>query len=305
MPARNPRCQIVPQANFEVAFLVEGRERLRWHYGPQYPRPFFWPLIGPSGYHMTRLGHPGAPDHEHHRSIWFGHHKVSGVDFWSEKSRAHIRQKGWLAYEEGDQECVMAVLLGWYDGHDPKELLEQQLIAAVRPFGQGELQIEVQSTFIPQASVLEFGKTNFGFLGVRVAKHLSVYFAGGYITNSNGLQNEKSVFGQPARWVDYSGFTPAELLEGIAYYDHPANPRHPTPWHVREDGWLCASLCMNEPITTTRDRPLILRYLLFVHRGGAEPNRLDYVFNEFKATTHYTVEKSTRQHVHYTIRRAQ
>ena len=46
-------------AGHQVQFLVDGRERLRWHFGPQYPRPFFYPLVGPaSGLSMTRMGHP-------------------------------------------------------------------------------------------------------------------------------------------------------------------------------------------------------------------------------------------------------
>ena len=37
----------------------------------------------PSGATLTRIGHPGAENHDHHRSVWFAHHKVNGLDFWS------------------------------------------------------------------------------------------------------------------------------------------------------------------------------------------------------------------------------
>ena len=47
---------------------------------------------------LTRMGHPGAPDHDHHQSIWFAHHKVMGIDFWGNASGAVIRQLQWLAY---------------------------------------------------------------------------------------------------------------------------------------------------------------------------------------------------------------
>ena len=30
------------------------------------------------------MGHPGAPDHDHHRSVWFAHFKVLGIDFWGD-----------------------------------------------------------------------------------------------------------------------------------------------------------------------------------------------------------------------------
>ena len=58
----SPRCTLIPLPEHQVAFQVDGAERLRWHFGPQYPRPFFYPLIGPaSGLSVTRMGHPGAP----------------------------------------------------------------------------------------------------------------------------------------------------------------------------------------------------------------------------------------------------
>ena len=156
MPAPLPRCQVIPLPDHQVSFQVDGAERLRWHFGPSYPRPFFYPLVGPSGGPLTRMGHPGAPDHDHHRSIWFAHHQVLGIDFWGDRGPARIRQKNWLCYQDGD-EAALAVLLGWYDGHDPKELLEQELVAAVRPGPEGETFLELQATFRPSAESLEFG----------------------------------------------------------------------------------------------------------------------------------------------------
>src|SRR5438445_4118501 len=208
MAFKVPRCQVLPLPDYQASFQIEGAERLRWHFGPSYPRPFFYPLRGPSGDSLTRMGHPGAPDHDHHRSIWFAHAKVLGIDFWSDKTPARIRQKQWLHYQDGEDEMAMAVLLGWYDGHDPKELLEQELVAGVRPRPDGETLVELQATFRPAAESLEFGKTNFGFLAVRVAKNLSAHFGGGVITNSQGATGEPAIFGKPARWMDYSGPVP-------------------------------------------------------------------------------------------------
>jgi len=42
------------------------------------------------------MGHPGTPDHDHHQSIWFAHHKVVGKDFWGNSSGAVARQLPWL-----------------------------------------------------------------------------------------------------------------------------------------------------------------------------------------------------------------
>lgn len=282
---------------------IDGTERLRWHFGLAYPRPFFFPVIGPSGSTLTRMGHPGAPNHDHHRSVWFAHAKVQGVDFWSDRTAARIRQKEWLAYQDDDHEAALAVQLGWYDGHDPKELLEQELIAAIRPGPDGETLVELQSTFRPSASSLEFGKTNFGFLAVRVARNISAHFGGGEITNSEGAKGEPAIFEKAARWVDYSGPVPKGGQEGITYFDHPSNPGYPTSWHVREDGWMGAGACLRGPLTTTKQTPLCLRYLLHVHRGGVEAKTATRVLEEFANRTRLSVRKATVKHQSYVIER--
>ncbi len=299
-----PRCQVMPLADHQVSFQIDGAERLRWHFGPSYPRPFFYPFLGPSGTSLTRMGHPGDSGHDHHRSIWFAHHKVLGIDFWGDRGAARIRQKQWLCYQDGLDEAVMAVLLGWYDGHDPKELLEQELIAGARPGPQGETFLELQSTFRPRAESLEFEKTNFGFLAVRVAKGLSAHFGGGRITNSEGAVGEPAIFGKPSRWMDYSGPVP-KGLEGITYFDHPTNPGHPVSWHVREDGWMGAAVCLNGPVTTTRKQPLTLRYLLHAHAGALDAKRAEEVAKAFAARPRWVVGKAKVKHEHYAVERAE
>jgi hypothetical protein len=299
-----PRCQVLPLPDHQSSFQIDGREKLRWHFGPSYPRPFFYPLVGPSGLSLTRMGHPGAANHDHHRSVWFAHHQVLGIDFWGDGGASRIRQKRWLCYHDSDAEAALAVLLGWYDGHDPRELLEQQLVAAVRPDdGKGTL-VELQATFRPTAESLEFGKTNFGFLAVRVAKHLSAYFGGGQLTNSDGAKGEPAIFGKRARWVDYTGPAPGGSQEGITYFDHPQTPGHPCHWHVREDGWMGASVCFAGPVTTTRKKPLVLRYLLHVHEGGYDGERAAGVAKAFGESAGYEVVKAGVKHTEYAIRRA-
>ena len=299
-----PRCTLLPLPDHQLAFRVGGAERLRWHFGPQYPRPFFYPLVGPaSGASLTRMGHPGAPDHDHHRSVWFAHEKVSGVNFWSDATTARVRQKQWLAYQDGDAEAVMAVRLGWYDGHDPKELLEQDVFAAVIPGPERETFVEVQTAFRPTAETLEFGKTNFGFFAVRVAKALSAYFGGGTLTSSAGATGEPAIFGKPAAWVDYSGEQADGHAEGITYFDHPTNPGHPSAWHVRADGWMAASVCHGGPRVTTRKEPLALRYLLHAHRGPVGAKRAGEVFAAFGKRAPFELVKAPAPHTAYAVRR--
>lgn len=299
-----PRCTLLPLPDHQVSFQVDGVERLRWHFGSQYPRPFFFPLLGPaSGLSLTRMGHPGAPNHDHHRSVWFAHEKVSGVNFWGDSTTARIRQKQWLAYEDGDAEAVMAVRLGWTDGHDPKDLLEQELFAALIPGPNRETFLELQTSFRPVANQLEFGKTNFGFFAVRVAKAVSVFFGNGVLTNGAGAVGEPAIFGKPATWVDYSGEQPGGHKEGVTYFDHPSNPGHPSAWHVREDGWMGASVCFAGPRTTTQQEPLTLRYLLHTHRGLLDRKRAGEVFDAFAHRSAFELVKAPAKHTTNGVRR--
>lgn len=298
-----PHCEVIPLPDHQASFRIAGQERLRWHFGPTYPRPFFYPLLGPSGTPLTRMGHPGAPDHDHHQSIWFAHNKVLGIDFWGNRGAPRIRQQQWMAYQDGEEKAIFAAQLGWYDGHEPKELLVQELIAIVRPADESETLLEIQATFRPTSATLEFGQTNFGFFAVRVAKSISAHFGGGQLTNSEGATGEPAIFGRPARWMDYSGpvlsvrdGTSTEVVEGITYFDHSTNPHHPAHWHVREDGWMCASPCMKEPLTTSQQQPLKLRYLLHAHGGALNEQRAETIAQEFNARPGYAVRKSAKKH---------
>jgi hypothetical protein len=298
-----PRCQIIPQAGDQASFVIDVVERLRWHFGPNYPRPFFSPLVGPSGAVLTRMGHPGAPDHDHHRSIWFAHEKVLGIDFWSDRTPARVRQKQWLAYQDGDSEAVMAVSLGWYDGHDPKELLTQELIVSVQPLENGETLVELQSTFSPQAESLELGQTNFGFLAVRVARSISKFFGGGELRNSEGATGEQAIFGKQAQWMDYSGPVRDGVVEGITYVDHANNPGYPARWHVREDGWMGASFNRTGPYLIRRDKPLVLRYLLHAHANVVHPTSAGSIANEFNKRPAFRLKRTSGGHVQYEVSR--
>ena len=83
-------------------------------------------------------------------------------------------------------------------------LLKQELICEVRPLAaRHEFTLELQSRFVPVSESLEFEKTNFEFLAVRVAKSISAIFGGGVLAGSDGAQTQKNLFEQSARWIDY------------------------------------------------------------------------------------------------------
>lgn len=265
-----PSVQVVPQADDQLSFQVDGVERLRWHFASRYPRPFFFPLVGPSGRGLTRMGHPAAPDHDHHRSLWWGHHSVGGVNFWEERGGTQqVRQDGWVHYQDGSEESAMVVRLGWYDAHKVR-LLQQELIAVFHPLEEKETWLELQTQFTPILDELKLGKTNFGFLGLRVAAGMSELYGDGRLTGSGGGKGEGELFGKVADWMDYSGPVIGEKREGITFFDHPANPGSPVSWHVRGDGWMSPAFNLRQEYALKKKSPLLLRYALHLHAGDVD-----------------------------------
>ncbi len=289
---RLPRVQVVPQADEQVSFQVDGQERLRWNHSSRAPRPFFFPLLGPSGRSLTRMGHPAAPDHDHHRSLWWGHQNVAGVNFWEERGGSQqVRQEAWVHYQDGADEAGMVVRLGWWDAHKVR-LLQQELIAVYRPLTGGEGWLELQTTFTPVLEKLQLARTNFGFLGLRVAASLSAHYGGGRLTSSEGAAGEKAIFGRPARWCDYSGPITDKAVEGVTWFDHPGNPRYPTSWHVRDDGWMSAAFCLRDAYQLERAHPLRLRYGLHIHARAVDAKVAEGRHKDFAATAAWQVVKA-------------
>ncbi|HOS92685.1 MAG TPA: PmoA family protein, partial [Armatimonadota bacterium] len=103
-----------------------------------------------------------------------------------------------------------------------------------------------------------------------VAKSMSVSDGDGTITNSAGAVGEEAIFWKPAEWCDYSGAVSPGVVNGIALFSHPANGNHPPDWHVRSDGWMGACLSRESECVVAVDAPLLLRYGLYVHRGGVD-----------------------------------
>jgi hypothetical protein len=150
--------------------------------------------------------------------------------------------------------------------------MQQELIAVYRPLEKGEAWLELQTAFTSPVDDLPLGKTNFGFLGLRVAASMSAHYGGGKLTNSEGAVGEKDIFAKRAKWTDYSGPIVGDTWEGVTWFDHPSNPRHPTAWHVRDDGWMSAAFCLNEGWPLKKGQPLVLRYGFHVHTGEADAN---------------------------------
>lgn len=284
-PKSVPRMQAVPQPHAQISFQREGVEIARYHAGDDNPRPFIFPVIGPSGRSLTRMGHPHDPvTHSHHNSVWVSHQFVNGVNFWEDRaSGPRIVQQRVDRLEDGETGAFIEVTNHWLD-KDGKALMQERRRVSAEALENGEWLLLVDLQFDAREAEVTLGETAFGPFAVRIAKTIGVIDGGGTIRNSEGGVDEAGCFRKPARWVDYSGPITPTASEGITLMDHPANPHHPVPFHVRNDGWMGASLTFSGELKIPTDQPLRLRYALYIHAGVPVVAALDARWQEFAKT---------------------
>lgn len=289
-----PLMQVIPQPYHQASFQHDGVEISRYHFGPSLHRPFIFPVIGPSGRSLTRMGHPHDPEsHSHHNSVWISHNDVGGVSFWSDGGKGKIRHKRIIKYEDGDQACSMTTENQWILNKDKVLLHETRRVTAL-PLDGSEWLMIIDMEFKTSDKPVTIGKTPFGMIGIRMAKTIGVNDGDGTIRNSEGAVNENEVFWKRARWVDYSGPIASGKQEGITLFDHPNNPNFPTYFHVRNDGWMGASLTFDGPRTIKPDKPLRLRYGLYIHSDMKQNEEIQAIWKRFTKSEPAKLEKISK-----------
>jgi hypothetical protein len=207
-------------------------------------KPFFFPIIGPTGESFTRAYPmetvPGEDrDHPHQRSFWFTHGNVNGVDFWSEtKDAGTIREMARRVVVEGPAIGRLWTRNAWLAPGDRKVCEDERTVTFYHTRGPRIIDFEI--TIHATDGPVTFGDTKEGMFGLRVASSMDVKKkTGGRITNAEGVTDLKA-WGQASPWVDYVGPVRDKTV-GIAILNHPGSFRYPTTWHVRDYGLFAAN----------------------------------------------------------------
>jgi len=281
-----PLVQALPQPYEQVSFQRDGVELTRLHFGPGLNRPFVFPLLGPSGRSITRMGHPHDPvSHSHHNSIWISHSDVNGWNFWADRGTNQGRIIGQRLENLDDSDTAAAATLfnHWLDKNG-NVLLEERRRVSLELLPNNESLLVLDIRFEAKGAPVTFGKTPFGLVGVRMAKTIGIADGGGTIRNSEGNvdeQGDNGCFWKRARWCDYSGPMQPGKNEGATLLDHPANPNHPTFFHVRRDGWMGTSFTHEAARVLEPGKPLQLRYAVYVHAGVPTRETLQRQWEDF------------------------
>lgn len=278
-------------------------------------KPYFYPVIGPTGKEMTRAypmrDVPGEKqDHPHHRSLWFGHQFINDFDTWHEELTLVERAKGdaaklaelkkslgatkhreVLEASAADGRAVLKVASDYLDASG------NVMAGDVRTFAfsvaeDGTRVIDATIVFTGVAAQVTFSDAKDAGLSIRVAHSMSVEAKeGGRIVTSSGDEDEKA-WGKRAAWCDFNGPVDGkggEIL-GIAVLNHPTSLRHPTPWHARAYGLFTANpfglksvagAKEEGPVVLKKGGSFVLRHRILLHRGDEKAAKVAAVWEAY------------------------
>jgi len=308
LPARSAEFSIQEEPD-GAAILIDGELFTKYVTGdPITNKPYFYPVIGPTGKGMTRA-YPmedvegEAQDHPHHRSFWFGHQFVNDFDTWHEELTLVERAKG--------DEAKLAELMKVLGATKHREVLEasasggkavlkvasdyldssgNRLAEDVRTFAfsvaeGGSRVVDVAIVFTGVADSVVFSDAKDAGLSLRVAHSMAVKSEqGGRIVLSTGEQGEEA-WGKRAAWCDFNGPVDGKGGEvlGIAVLDHPSSLRHPTPWHARTYGLLTANPfglktvageSEEGPVVLKKGESFTMRHRVILHAGDEKAAKI-------------------------------
>ena len=302
--AASPLDVMLEQRDGRVRVEIGGKLFTEYVYR-NVPKPCLYPVIAADGTELMRHfpmkgkgGVPGeAEDHPHHRSLWFTHGAVNGVDFWTEGNN-----RGKIVSEAVEQSTTKGVgtitARNRWVGPDGVEHLTDETTIRIRPLEDGGRLLDYEVTLkAPADKPVVFGDTKEGSMAIRLPLWMTpphrytvtvqdetgknvrkrvTHEGKGTIVNDSGVKNTDA-WGKKSAWVDYHA-PKGEKMYGVAIFDHPQNPRHPTWWHVRDYGLFAANPFGQHDFEDLKDNPKAGD--LTIPAGGSVTFRWRFYFHE-------------------------
>jgi hypothetical protein len=102
------------------------------------------------------------------------------------------------------------------------------------------------------------------------------------ITTSAGAQPTDANL-KPCTWADLSSrFGSQDQRSGAAVFLHPEHPGQPVGWTLRKYGFLNPAFPGTTPVKLEPDKPLVLRYRLWIHRGDAAAGGVPEAYEAYR-----------------------
>lgn len=291
-----PAVQLTKLAD-RVRVEIDGALFAEYVFGDGASRPYIYPIRAADGTGMTRdfpMKETAGEDTDHpwHRSLWFAHSYMNGVDFWNEaggdikrspKEKGRSEQVKFLEITDG-RTGVIRTQNRWV-APDGRLICTDE--RTLRFHGGGDarfIDFAVTLQARPDQPLL-LGDNKDGTMAIRVAQWMTLphKFNGreaggsGHIVTANGDRDD-AAWGKRADWCDYYAEHGGKTY-GVAIFDHPDNLRHPTWWMARGYGLFGANPFGQHDYEKLADQPhigdytipaggtLTLRYRFYFHLG--------------------------------------
>jgi hypothetical protein len=283
----------------EAVKLTPSDDRIRVELGGQLfteyifkggARPYLYPVHAADGTKLNRdfpqvKGVAGEEeDHPHHTSLFFTHGAVNGIDFWTVGARKGTIVNDSVKSEVKGDTGVIVSRNRWLAGDGVAVVCTDETTLRFKAVPGGRaLDYEVTIKAQPDKELV-FGDTKEGSMAIRLAQWLTAphKFKGkdgetkGQIVNDSGAR-QGATWGKKSTWVDYHAEKDGKTY-GVAMFDHPKNPRHPTWWHVRDYGLFAANPFGQHDFESNKENPKIGD--LTVPAGGSVTFRWRFYFHE-------------------------
>lgn len=230
----------IDEVDNKLRVEINGKLFTEYNY-QEVPRPYFYPVIGPTGalvvrnWPMKDINPDEAHDHVHHRSLWFTHGEINGNDFWGEgdKSGKVVHDKFLKVSSGPDMGEIIST--DKYVAKDGTVVCTDTRTHKFYNTADGQI-MDFEITIHASNGQVTMGDTKEGSMAIRLAPtmRLKGKVGQGHIINSEGV-TDGDTWGKRANWCDYYGPVDGQVV-GVAIFDHPSNPMHPTWWHVRDYG---------------------------------------------------------------------
>ena len=290
-----------------ISVEIDGKPFTELFIGPDTPKPYFHPLRAASGKIVTRA-YPMAnvagesTDHPHHRGLWFSHDDVSGFQFWMNEASEKNEKTGKIvlnkivSLKSGKDSGSVAINFDWNDPQGKTILTETRAIVFYSNPTLRTMDLDINLRAIGQN--VTFGDTKEGTFAIRLAAGLEEPTKNslpspkrtGLMVNAEGAKGEKEVWGKRSNWVDYAGELEGEKL-GVAIFDHPGNPKHPTYWHSRSYGLFAANpfgerdfyndKTRDGSLTIDAGKTLRFRYRVVIHPGDSTTANIAELYKKY------------------------
>ncbi|MBE7463039.1 MAG: PmoA family protein [Planctomycetes bacterium] len=268
-----------------LALEVGGRTLFEHRFDTARCKPHLHPWYTPGGTLLTCL----EPwDHVWHRGLWFSWKYLDGVNYWEERE-PKTDPEGETVFEGPERldlspcRATLSTALSYRDPQGRTVLREERQIVLHAPEEPDALRLDWHMTWTapkdvkldrtPPVEPTSWG----GYAGLswRAARSLGKFQA----LNSES-QKDAETHHARARWTALWGLSDGLPLRhaGVAFFDHPHNPRYPTPWYVLLQpgfGYLNPAFLMEAPHTVQAGASFTLRYRVLCFDGPGEYERLE------------------------------